>query len=59
MKIENLAHSPDRIWDDKQQKMAMEFRRRIESAFDDMPNAAGFYFSHAAAVLRQYADELE
>jgi hypothetical protein len=53
-----IAYDPQTEWTPEQERLAREYRELIEDAFDALPGSGRFYFSHAAAVLRQLADEM-
>lgn len=55
---EQIARDPDTYWDSTQEDLAKRLRVAIEDAFENMPGMERMQFAHAAAVLRQYADEL-
>jgi hypothetical protein len=57
--ITELPHDPNSPWDDEQKKLAAEYLVLVEDAFEKLPNNGKFYFAHAAAILRQIADELD
>lgn len=53
-----IARDHDTYWDSTQEDLARRLRVAIETAFETMPGMERMQFAHAAAVLRQYADEL-
>lgn len=56
---EEISHASDIPWDGEQLRMAKIYKKLVMDAFDQIPNNGKFYFKHAAAVLRQCAEEWE
>lgn len=54
-----IARDPGAYWDSTQETLSRRLREAVEDAFENMPGMSTLQFSHAAAVLRQYADDLE
>lgn len=54
-----IANEPNIFWDAEQENLAREYYERLQQAFADMPNSGRLYYAHAAAVLRQVADEMD
>jgi hypothetical protein len=53
-----IARDPDAYWDSVQEDLARRLRVAIEDAFENLPGMEKMQFAHAAAVLRDYANEL-